>query len=500
MGIRSHTVLLMAFVLLLLVGGLIGPALMDTGAARGPHDDGRDAVAADVAFADHFVGRTMRLDYHHTGGLGQELFALDRVVADGAWAGSRTRLIDDTDLGAYAFEVVEPATGAVLYSRGYGSIFGEWETTAEAGRVHRTFHESLRFPWPREPVEVVVKKRDDANRFAEVWRVPVDPADPAVIPAERPAAGRVWSLLDNGDPATKVDLLILGDGYTAEQMDRFHADARRLVDALFDHEPFRSRRGDFNVRAIDLPTAAPGVNRPQSGRFRRTPLGAEYNIFGSERYILTLDNRALRDIAGSAPYEFLVILVNDDQYGGGGILRDQATVAAHTRFSEYVFVHEFGHHFAGLGDEYYSSDVAYATGDAHLVEPWEPNLTALHDPAELKWRDLVAPGTPIPTRWGKEEYEAHAATIRAERRALIERGAPEREFDDLFERQREWETAFLAGMEHAGAVGAFEGAGYQASGLYRPEADCIMFTRNDVGFCAVCRAAIERVIDLYASR
>ncbi len=499
MRLRSATVLLLAFVLLLLIGGLLGPALMQTDAARSARGAGvAPTWQGDVVFDDHFTDRTMRVDYHHTGRAGQEIFSLDRVVSDGPWAGSRTRLLDDTNLGPYFFEVREPDTGRQLYSRGYASIYGEWETTAEAEAMHRTFHESLRFPWPLSPVDVVVKKRNATNVFEEVWRVSVDPADPAVVPVRRPPAGRVWSILETGDPATKVDLLILGDGYTEAELPGFHADARRLTDALFDHEPFRTRRADFNVRALDLPTAESGVNRPQSGLFRRTPIGTEYNIFGSERYILTLDNRALRDIAASAPYEFLVILVNDEQYGGGGILRDQATVAAHTEFADYVFVHEFGHHFAGLADEYYSSDVAYATGDAHLVEPWEPNITALHDPAALKWRDRVDDATPLPTPWAKAEFEAHAEAIRAERRALIERGAPEREFDALFTRQQAWETRFLAGMEHSGQVGAFEGAGYQATGLYRPEVDCIMFTRNDVGFCSVCRAAIERVIDLYA--
>jgi hypothetical protein len=490
----------------LLVAVLVGLALIAAGTRLVTDRDRGGAPAPPVpaaapmpaSFAAVFAESTMRLDYYHTGRAGEEVFALDRAVADGPWPGSRTRLLDDTNLGPYFFEVLDAASGRALYSRGYASIYGEWETTAEAARMHRTFHESLRFPWPLAPVEVVVSKRDGANVFREVWRVAVDPADPAVVPVQRPPAGRVWSILDSGQPAGKVDLLILGDGYTEAELSRFHEDARRLTEALFEYEPFRSRRSDFNVRALDLPGAEPGVNRPQASIFRRTPIGAEYNIFGSERYILTLDNRALRDIAASAPYEFLVILVNDEQYGGGGILNAQATVAAGSAFADYVFVHEFGHHFAGLADEYYTSDVAYATGEGHLVEPWEPNITALHDPSALKWQELVAPGTPIPTPWARSEYDAHAEAVRAERRALVEAGAPEADFDALFTRQEAWETEFLASMEHAGMVGAFEGAGYQATGLYRPEADCIMFTRNRVGFCAVCRAAIERVIDLYA--
>src|SRR6185295_16307594 len=160
----------------------------------------------------------------------------------------------------------------------------------------------------------------------------------------------------------KVDLLVMGEGYTDAELPKFQSDLKRLLGRLFETEPFKSRKRDFNVRALQLPAAKSGVHRPRTRDDRRTAISAEYNIFDSERYVLTLDNRALRDIASAAPYEFLEILVNEKQYGGGGIFNDQATAAVDTGFAEYVFVHEFGHHFAGLADEYYTSDVAYATG------------------------------------------------------------------------------------------------------------------------------------------
>ena len=240
------------------------------------------------------------------------------------------------------------------------------------------------------------------------------------------------------------------------------------------------------------------MNRPHVGEFRRTPVSAEYNIFDSERYLLTLDNRALREALSGVPYEFLEILVNEAQYGGGGIFNAQATTAVDTEFAEYIFIHEFGHHFAGLADEYYLSPVAYETGGEH-VEPWELNVTALHDPAKLKWAHLVEPDTPLPTPWDKDAYEDHARSIQARRGALIERKAPEAEFDALFAEQKRIETELLAAMRYSGRVGAFEGAMYEPSGLYRSETDCIMFTRDDVGFCRVCRWALERIIDLYAT-
>ena len=455
-------------------------------------------AAAGNAFDASFLPRTMRLDYFHTGGLGREIVALDRVVSDGPWAGSLSRLLDDLNLGSYLFEVADPETNRVLYSRGFASLYGEWETTDESKTVARTFHESLRFPWPKRPVQLVLKKRGPDGLFHELWATRVDPGSRFVNAADAAPAGKVWTILESGPPTEKVDLVILGEGYTAAELPKFHADARRLVEKLFATEPFKSRKGDFNVRAIDLPSAESGVNRPHLAKFRRTPVSAEYNIFDSERYLLTYDNRALRDALSAAPYEFVEILVNEKQYGGGGIFNFQATASVDTAFADYVFVHEFGHHFAGLADEYYMSPVAYTEAAPDRPEPWEPNVTALRDPARLKWSDLSDAGTPVPTPWDKETYETKAKEYLEKRRELIRHKAPEAEFDALFREQQKAETPLLAGMRYSGKVGAFEGASYQAKGLYRGQTDCIMFTRDEVGFCKVCRRAIERMIDLYA--
>ena len=454
------------------------------------------AAATAATFDANFTDRTMRVDYFHTGNRGEEIIALDRVVNDGPWAGSRTRLVDPTNLGKYYFEVIDRRSNEVLYSRGFASVFGEWETTDEAKETPRTFTESLRFPWPKREVQVVLKKRDKVNAFQQIWSTVIDPESRFVNPAPLKAAGAVWTVFENGPASEKVDILLIGEGYTAAEMPKFHNDVKRLVGKLFDTEPFKSRKKDFNVRAIDLPAAQSGVHRPRTHDDRRNATGAEYNIFDSERYVLTLDNRALRDIASAAPYEFLEVLVNEKQYGGGGIFNDQATAAVDTGFAEYVFVHEFGHHFAGLGDEYYTSDVSYTTGGEQHPEPWEPNLTA--DGAHPKWFDMVDPGTPLPTPWDKETFEEHSRAYQAERRKLRAANVPETQMDDLFRREQVWETQFLGSQKYAGKVGAFEGAGYEAKGLYRPQADCIMFTRDEVGFCRVCSRAISTIIDLYA--
>lgn len=446
---------------------------------------------------DDFEPRTMRVDLLHTGGKGVEIVAVDRVVNDGPWAGSLTKADDGLGLGGYRFEVLDPATGRLLFARGYSSIYAEWETTPEAKAAHRTFRESLRFPWPKRPVQVVLKKRDRQNLFREAWSTLVDPASPDVNPAPPPKSGTVWTVLENGPASVKVDLLVLGEGYAEKDLPKFRADVKRMVDTLFRYEPFRSRRGDFNVRALDLPSGEGGAHRPQSKIFRRTPLQVQYNVFGSERYVLTYDDRALRDAAAQAPYDVIEILVNDAQYGGGGIYNHQATASADTGFAEYVFVHEFGHHFAALADEYYTSDVAYETGASDLPEPWEMNVTALKDPAGLKWKELVEAGTPLPTPWSKEAFEKASREFQARRKALLAKGAPPSQIDDLFREQQKAEAAFFAKEKHAGKVGAFEGAAYEQKGLYRSSADCIMFTRSEGGFCPVCRKAIERVIDSY---
>jgi hypothetical protein len=459
-----------------------------------------DALTAvpPVAYSEFFTADTMRVDLFHTGGKGVEIFALDRVVNDGPWPGSLTRLIDTLNLGDYQFEVKDAATGRVLFSRGYSSLYAEWITTAEPKTAHRTFHESLRLPWPKKDVEIVLKSRDKKNGWKTVQTLAVSPES---IEANRSAyrgPGKAWSLLESGSPNEKVDLLILGDGYTEKEMPKFRADAKRLVDELFAHEPFKSRKRDFNVRAIDLAAAESGVFRPHSKIFRRTPLSAQYGALGLERYLLTYDNRTLRDVASLAPYDFIEILVNGAQYGGGGIFNFHATVSVDTGFAGYVFVHEFGHHFAGLGDEYYTSDVSYETGAPDLPEPWSPNVTALKDPAKLKWGDMVEVGTPLPTPWEKEAFEKRSREFQAERKKRLAQGASPAEIDELFRKQQRVETKELGSEKYAGKVGAFEGAAYEAKGLYRSTADCIMFTRDEVGFCRACQRGITRMIDEYS--
>jgi hypothetical protein len=442
----------------------------------------------------------MRVDYYHTGNDREERFSLDRVVVEPLpWPGNPNRPLDDTNRGKYLFEVVDAKSGRPVYSRGFASIYGEWETTAEAGVMNRTFAESLRFPEVEAPSRVVLRKRDARNVFRDIWTFEIDPADKFVERgAAAPPAGPVITIHEAGDPADKLDLLILGDGYTAAERGKFERDARRMVAALFEMSPFKERQGDINVWGLVPASAQSGVSRPSQGIHRRSPIGATYDAFDSERYILTFDNRAFREIASNAPYDVVEILTNSATYGGGGIFGLYSTAAADSVWAAYLFIHEFGHHLAGLADEYYTSDVAYLPA-ADRVEPWEPNVTALGDPAALKWRDLVTPGTPLPTPWPKEAFEEYARQTQERRRQIRAENRPEAEMDALFREQMAHDMALLGSGPYASRVGAFEGANYEARGYFRPQADCVMFTRDTVPFCAVCRRAIEQILDLYSA-
>ncbi len=442
--------------------------------------------------------KTFRLDFFHTGSATEERFSVDRLVIEPlAFPGDPGQPLDRTNAGKYFFEVQALDSKRPLYSRGFSSIYGEWETTAEAKSVHRTFHESLRFPLPAAKVQVVVRKRDAQNVFKDIWTTVVDPQDMFVDPSRPPSPGPLTELQKKGDPATKVDLLILGDGYTAAERPKFEKDARRLMEVLFTYAPFKERREQFNVWGLCPPSEESGVSRPSTGVHHYTRVGASYDAFGSERYILTFDNRAFREVASFAPYDYVEILANGNTYGGGGIYNLYSTVASDSLFSPYVFVHELGHHIAGLADEYFTSESAYESTSSRL-EPWEPNVTALADPKALKWGKRAAPGIPLPTPWNQKEWELREGEIQKRRKQIRAAKRPESEMDALFTEEKALATQMLGSEKFSGKVGAFEGANYESKGFYRPQTDCVMFTRDAVPFCGVCQNALGRMLDLYA--
>lgn len=440
---------------------------------------------------------TVRVDYTHSGNALSDSYALEQVLVEPLpWPGDTTRSLDNTNRGQNRVEVADAKTGDLLYSRDFSTIFGEWRTTEEANKISRSFQESVRFPKPDRPVRVRILKRDERNAFSVAWSVDVDTDAPDVIRKQPPAPATPIPIRVSGPSPQKVDLLVLGDGYTAAEMKKFEADARRLAAHLFTVSPFKERADDFNVWALAVPTVESGVSRPSTGVHHASTLGTRYDIFGSERYVLTLDNRALREIAQHAPYEFIEILVNNETYGGGGIFGQFSTAAASNEWAPYLFVHEFGHHFAGLADEYYTSPVAYGASSTRM-EPWEPNATALRDPAKLKWAKHVKAGTPLPTPWPKAEYEEASRAYQKRRAALREQNRPESEMNALFREDLARTRTMFAKQPHRHDIGAFEGANYEAKGYYRPAMQCIMFDRSEA-FCPVCQDGIGEIIDLYA--
>jgi len=463
-----------------------------------------------AGFEELFFDRTLRVDLHHGGHATEEVFSVDRLVLEGPWAGPRGRgLVDARPQGRYLARLKDPSSGATVWAHPWDSYFGEYRTTAPAHRgVRRTFHESLRLPLPRRPMELEVAVRErGVGRTLLV--AAIDPEDVLVVREEARPALVVES--HPCSPAARcVDLVLVGEGYTAAEEATFRADLTRFTAVLLRQEPFASLRDRLAVRGVWVPSPENGCDEPSRGVWRRTAVGASFDALGSERYLLTEDNRALREVAAAAPYDLVIVMVNHSRYGGGGIFNFYSTFTTRNQWSEYVFLHELGHAFAGLADEYYTSSVAYNDLYPPGVEPAEPNITALLDPAALKWRGLVAPSTPLPTPWAKEGFDALDRAYQSRREALNRRiaeamraKAPKADVARLIDEGERLSVeharavdAFLAGSPGRGVVGAFEGAGYSSTGLYRPALDCIMFTKGVKPFCPVCQAAIRAAVEL----
>ncbi|MFO7863869.1 MAG: M64 family metallopeptidase [Salinivirgaceae bacterium] len=448
-------------------------------------------------FDRYFMDKTLRFDYFHTGNAETEHFAPDQVVSDGIWAGSTTNLIDKLRLGKYFFEIQDLKSGKTVYSRGFASIYGEWETTPEAKKQWGAHHESIRFPWPKNDIKIVFYKRDENYEFAKIWEHELK-TDHWRTNKAIPAKSKITKDVHiSGDPKQKVDIVLLSEGYTQAEMPKFHEDAAAFAKALFATEPFASRKNDFNIRLVEVPSPESGLAHPHQDIFRRSALSVTYGIFDSERYALGFDNKKIRDAAANVPYDHTAIIMNDSIYGGGGIYNLYITAAADNAFDSYLYVHEFGHHFADLADEYYASSTAYEMGSS-VQEPWELNVTTKTKREEIKWGDLIAESTPIPTPWDKEKFDKQSIETQKERNKLRAAKTPEHKMNNFFKAQQEREEEHLGNIEHAGKTGLYEGAQYHSHGVYRSAPNCIMFTRTD-HFCPACQHAINKVIDQYAN-
>ena len=471
------------------------------------------AQAPRIPFDDYFLDKAMRLDLFLVGDAKDEIVTLDRISQEGTWPESRTHLIDPFTYGRTAVKIYDIASNRLIYSRGLDTMFGEYKTTTPAlNGVKRVFERSVRVPFPKRPVLFVVETRDKKQLLHPLFSQTIDPVDYHIIKETTAAGDVIYEARQSGDPHEKVDLVFVAEGYTAEDQDKFKADVDRFSGYLFSVEPYQSARDRFNIRGIFRPSPERAMDEPRQGVFKKTVLNASFNAFDLDRYMLIEKNHRLHDIAAQVPYDAIIVLVNSRRYGGGSICIDYCVSTTDNAASKMVFLHELGHSFAYLGDEYYASEVAYNDFYPKGIEPLEPNITALLDPANVKWKDLLSPGIGVPTEYGKEEIEGLEAERRKNREARAleieaakRKGTSGAQVKKIEEKLREADKVITRKIEevrrqHAGLdgrVGVFEGAGFTSKGLYRPQIYCLMISSPRDEFCLVCRRAISQMIDYF---
>ena len=393
------------------------------------------AQSFDAVFQD----ATLRLDYVLCGDSAHQNIYLEEMGRIPGWAGKRTHLEAPLLRGNGQIRLLDPVSGEVLYAESFSTLFQEWQVTEEATRVQRAFEACFRVPFPCQPVQVELSLRDIHGKVSSSLRHLVDPAD-ILIRQHRPNMAECREIHSGGSVQEAVDILIIADGYTAAEKEKFFADAARARDALFDHEPFATRSFDFNIRAAFLPSQESGVSIPHDSLWVNTLADSHFDTFYTARYLTTASMRKVHDAAGTIPFEHLILMCNTANYGGGGIYNFITFMpSGHATFPQ-VLVHEFGHAFGGLGDEYYYDD-QYDSQYPSDTEPWEPNITTLVD-FDSKWKDLIPKGE----------------------------------------------------------AGLYEGGGYQSKGVWRPAEDCRMKTNTCPDFCPVCTRALNRMMDYATGR
>ena len=421
------------------------------------------------SFDEHFEDNTLRLDYIFAGDNKRQSIHFQRAYKTSKWAGRHTHLSNILLRGNGQIIVRQHDSDSVLYTHSFSTLFQEWLATEEATQVSKAFDNSFQIPYPKHPVDITVSLTDFHNQVTCQLTHTINPADILIRHSSDNSVPHT-SIMQSGDLTDCVDIAIIADGYTDGEMDKFRRDCQRAVDAIFSHEPFASLRNRFNVVAVESPSPESGPSIPHEGIWKRNAAGTSYDTFYTTRYLMTSDIHRIYDLLDGIPFEHIIVLVNTSTYGGGGIY-NQITVSPtdHPTFKQ-VLVHEFGHSYGGLGDEYFYDDQYESTYPAD-TEPWEPNLTTLVD-FDSKWADLLPKGTPIPTP-PADIPDYRTARSPKDKKALNQ--ATQR-------------------------VGVFEGGGYQSKGVYRPAQECRMKVNEVELFCPVCSRAIQRITDFYTSK
>ena len=409
-----------------------------------------NTVFAQVNFDDYFINKTLRFDYTRAGDSDTSFAYFEQLKQEPFWGGSKVNLVDKFNFGDYKIMVYDSTGQKLLYSRGYSTLFKEWIDTKEATQTSRSYYESVIMPFPKDKIIVKLLNRDRKNIFHTIFEYKVDPKSYFIV-KEVYNKFSTDKIHYSGDPNKKLDIVILPDGYTKEEMGKLKADANRFIKDFFEVSPFKENKGKVNFWLVNAESEESGTDIPGKGIWKKTVLNTHFYTFDSERYLTTRDVKKIRDLASYVPYDQIYILVNTSKYGGGGIYNYYNLCSSDHKLSGKVFTHEFGHAFAALADEYsYGFDNAEEMYDLS-VEPWQTNITTLVD-FDSKWKDLVDKDTPIPSH-DTDEYKDK--------------------------------------------VGAFEGAGYVSKKVYRPVHDCKMKSNNTNEFCPVCFKTVLDMLNFY---
>ena len=403
------------------------------------------------SFDENFISKTLRVDYLLAGDSKTEVAYFVQMKEEPFWGGSHTNLTDPFGYGTYRYAVYDSASKRLLFSRGFSTIFQEWKGTDEAKKMKCAWPMTAVMPFPKKTIRFVIEKRSyESNEFELLFERYINPTD-YFITRESTRPYKFAKIKDSGDPPHHVDVAFLAEGYTTLEMDKFITDAKRMCDYFMSVEPYASMTDKFNFYAIESPSDESGVTIPGSDIYVNTNIHSSFYTFGMDRYLTTSDTRSVYDIAAVVPYDVIFVLVNSKRYGGGGFYNHYGQSTVDHRLSNIVALHEFGHEFAGLADEYYTSQITYSDYYNLKFEPWEPNITTNVN-FESKWKNMVSPDTPIPTP--REE-------------------------------------------KFKGMTGMFEGGGYLSKGIYSPRMDCRMNSNGSPDFCPACQDAIKKMIMFY---
>ena len=401
-------------------------------------------------FDKYFTDKVLRFDFMLAGNREITFVYPVGMKEEPYWSGSKINLINPFNSGNFKYELFDVIDNTLIYSRAFCTLFQEWQTTTEAKTINRSFYEVATMPFPKNKVKFVLSKREPDGLFSNLYETTIDPGS-YFIRKEKLINVGITKIYNSGDPHTSVDLAFIAEGYKADEMEKFRGDVKKMADYLFAEAPFTQYKNKFNIWAVEAISQDSGTDVPGENIYANTALNSSFYTFDIDRYLTTQDIKTVNDFAAVVPHDNIIVLINSKRYGGGGVYNYYSGTTTGNQLSPKVFIHEFGHGFAGLADEYYSSSVAYDEFYPLDVEPWEPNITTRVN-FEIKWKKMINMDTPIPTP-AEEKYK--------------------------------------------NVTGMFEGGGYSAKGIFRPEMDCRMKSNGPKGYCSVCRNAIKEMIEFY---